>query len=47
MSLVFLENPHIVYVAVVGPFTVHNFKKARTSELRLQSCEQGVFNWYC
>lgn len=29
--LSFLENPHILCVAVVGPFTVRNFKKARTS----------------
>lgn len=40
----FSENPHILCVAAVSPFTTHNIKKVRTSQLYLQRCEQSDFN---
>lgn len=35
----FSENPHILCVAAVSPFTTHNIKKVRTSQLYLQRCD--------
>ena len=40
----FSENLHILCMAAVSPFTTHNFKKVRTSQLYLQKCEQSDFN---